>query len=325
MRYASSSVVVVGSIFLDYKCFRNESPGIAVDKTRVSHGGVARNIAENLGWLGVNVELIALSEATVTADLIAKRLRRAGVKLKVRNVAGGIGNFIATLDESGALVASTAVLPPFELLSWNFLNQHRNSLAHAKYIVVETGLPVDLLKRVFAEASRNNVPVCGVPTRLDQISLREQRAELIGLLDCLVLNNREAAMMLDEPVDNDADAFHAAEQLQREGARAVVITLGARGVVAVNGKTAPRLHPAPPARVLDTTGAGDAFVAGLIGGLAVGRSFADGISCGLTMAHRTVETLDTVKDEPSHILGGETQVRAIRSSQSSTEQKRQYA
>ena len=75
-------------------------------------------------------------------------------------------------------------------------------------------------------------------------------------VDVLVVNEREAALLLGQ---DHIDAAGAARSLLRAGPAAVVVTTGASGAtVASAGET--WLEPAPPARVVDTTGAGDVLV-----------------------------------------------------------------
>jgi len=293
-------VIVVGGIFLDYKRYCSTDNGnLANERVLLSHGGIGRNVAENLAWLGSDVGLITLSSPVEVAQEITDRLCRAGVQLAARSVDGGIGSFTVTLDYDGNLLHETAIQPDLAMLNWDFVSQYRHWLVNARYIVVEMGLGAELLDLIMQEARQNSVPVCGLPTRIATVG---PRWDLLRHLDCLVLNMQEASLILDRPVDTVPHALRAIHQFGQEGIAKVAITMGAAGVVAGCSGAMPVVLPALEANVLDTTGAGDAFTAGLLRTLVTSNNFEKGLSLGLMMAQRTVETHDTVKSESVDLL-----------------------
>jgi len=102
---------------------------------------------------------------------------------------------------------------------------------------------------------------------------------LLARTDVLVVNEHEAALLLGEPVggsEGGADPADAATRLRERGPGAVVVTLGGDGAVAVDadgvhGVVAPRVD------VVDTTGAGDAFVGALAARLAAGSALGEAL------------------------------------------------
>jgi sugar/nucleoside kinase (ribokinase family) len=115
---------------------------------------------------------------------------------------------------------------------------------------------------------------------------RQTRAEVRNLLpsvDVFLPNELEACALADLP----GDAARAARALQVVSGGWVVVKLGPRGCVAVGPDGTEIAVPAPAMTVADTTGAGDAFNAGLVHALASGVSWRE----ALTMATRFATTI----------------------------------
>lgn len=101
----------------------------------------------------------------------------------------------------------------------------------------------------------------------DPAEMRETLLDLAGQADLVVPGVGEGAAMLgaDDPAAI-ADAFH------ERGVEQVVVTQGGNGAYASDDDTAAEIPPAPVETVVDTVGAGDGFVAGLLAGLLDGDS-----------------------------------------------------
>jgi len=107
--------------------------------------------------------------------------------------------------------------------------------------------------------------------------------EILGLVDILTPNETEAAMLSGLPVTDTAEAEAAADALIARGAGAVVITLGEKGaLLRKDGQTvlAMAVKAGP---VVDTTGAGDSFNAGIAVALSEGKTLAEalGFACAV--------------------------------------------
>ena len=116
---------------------------------------------------------------------------------------------------------------------------------------------------------------------------QDTRAEVLGLLadvDVFLPNDAEARALTGstEPPER------LARELQTVSGGWVVVKLGGRGAVAAGPQGAELTVPASPARVLDSTGAGDAFNAGLIVALDEGAEWPDALRAATALAAATI-------------------------------------
>jgi fructokinase len=92
---------------------------------------------------------------------------------------------------------------------------------------------------------------------------------LVGIVDVVKASDADLAWLYADRSGRDGDAVATARRWSESGPRLVVLTRGANGAVAwLRGlPDTPLSLPAPPVEVVDTVGAGDAFMAGLLSGL----------------------------------------------------------
>jgi ribokinase len=121
--------------------------------------------------------------------------------------------------------------------------------------------------------------VQGVTVILNPAPARALPPDFLALVDVLVPNEIEAALLTGLPVADLAQARAAAAALREMGAGTVVLTLGERGALLATGEDA-QLCPAFSVEPVDTTAAGDAFVAGLAVALGEGQPLIEAVRWG---------------------------------------------
>lgn len=96
------------------------------------------------------------------------------------------------------------------------------------------------------------------PLWLDVQTAREQMRSLVPLVDVMKVSDEETELLTGV-----ADPHKAAEILLEQGVQCVAVTLGSKGVLVATAEGM-ELVPASPTKVVDTTGAGDAFWGGFL-------------------------------------------------------------
>ncbi len=141
----SPGVVVVGAASVDVKgkacaalLAATSNPG----EIRTSVGGVARNVAENLGRLGVETTLLSAVGDDDRASLILERTARGGVSVDrvLRSPDRQSGAYLAVLDSDGGLSISIDDMGIVELVTSQYIRANRDLFQEADMVFVDANL-----------------------------------------------------------------------------------------------------------------------------------------------------------------------------------------
>lgn len=141
-------------------------------------------------------------------------------------------------------------------VSTQHLGDWKSAIADSDVLLLQLEVPVDTVR-----AAINLAQQCNTKVILDPAPAPNS-IEGLTSVDLICPNETEAAALTGRPVETDEDVAAAAQILHQKGARAVAITLGARGVGFHDGQRF-RLMAAPRITAVDTTAAGDAFAGAL--------------------------------------------------------------
>lgn len=251
-----------------------------------SFGGVARNIAENLAHLGVPVGLVTAVGADAAGDAMLAHARMTGIDTGNAVVLDGAatGTYTAVLNEHGDMAIALADMDLYEQLT---PARVLPLAGNAALTVGDLNLPLDTVAAL-VEASHPLVIVAVSEPKMERLP-----PSLSGLR-LLILNLGELQARLGRMVDGDAALLDACRALQAQGVRDVIVTRGSAGVSYTTADGIAHLAAAP-AGVVDVTGAGDAFSAGVCWSL---LHDADdlALACrhGMQLAAKTVASPHTV-------------------------------
>ncbi len=290
-------VLVIGAAGLDMIGTLKEKPrsdGSNPAGIRVSFGGVARNVAENLARLGQPVRFItAVGDDHVGQQLLVQTAE-AGVDvsacLRVEGAATSaylavfqaeVGPVIA-LDDMGVLSAITP----------GYLRQHAELFDGVAMVFVDANLQPAVLKTVFTLARKAGVPVCADTTSAAMAGRLEPHLSEIHLLTA---NAREASVINpDTPeITGRFTALQAVRRLVNRGVEIALIPLAHFGVCYATSETSGHV-PAVRTKVIDPTGAGDALTATVIFGLVNDIPIDETIRLGVTAASLILKYPGTV-------------------------------
>jgi len=266
-----AEVFVVGSINQDFvlKVERRPKPGETVTDAVLSthNGGKGANQAAAAALLGASVALLGRVGDEGFGGPLVRALEEKGVDTTLVEPApdSSTGTAFITVTEDGENAITVAPGANRRLIPED-VDAARGKIGDASVLVVQMEVPRECVARAVEVAG-------GVGTRaiLNLAPPFEVPRTVLENLDPLVVNEHEAAFLLGDSVEGVEAALAAASDLLALGPKSAVVTVGADGAVfAEEGDTG---HvPAPKVEVVDTTGAGDAFVGALALRLARGDS-----------------------------------------------------
>jgi pseudouridine kinase len=256
-------ILCIGAANLDRKlraagplAMGTSNPASAVE----SFGGVARNIAENLARLGATVALITAVGSDSSGRALLAHAEGLGIDtrgaLQLDDAASG--TYTAVLDHDGQMAVALADMALYDRITPAFLALGRQQRAASSLIVADLNLTHDAVQTLQTDAARDGVDL--VVVAVSEPKMNRLPASLSGVR-LLILNEGELAARVGRTLNNEAEFAAACAELQAQGALDVVVTRGARGVLFTSPGGGVERLDAPPAEVVDVTGAGDAFAA----------------------------------------------------------------
>lgn len=285
-------VAVVGGVNVDIggcpdkaPVMRDSNPG----KVRMSLGGVGRNIAHNMSLLGLDTRLLTAFGDDLNARKIADSCAQLGIDVSQSPVIPGerTSTYLFVTDEAGDMVMAVSDMDIYRHLTPGVLEQRKKLLDNARAVVVDTNLPEESLAWLAKH--------CAAPLFADPVSTAKagKLRPILGKLHTLKPNRIEAELLSGVAITDERSLRRAADALLDTGLRRVFLSLGADGVLAADGTGVVHL-PTLPARMANTTGCGDAFMAALVWAFLRGDDLAACARAGLTASAIAMEGEETI-------------------------------
>ncbi len=263
-------IVVVGSLNMDLvvRTPRLPRPGETIIGREfiTAPGGKGANQAVAAAKLGATVSMVGRLGADDFGRVLRENLRAAGANDAHVLTEDSTATGIAMIEVEDSSQNTVVVAPGANAhVTRADVDRARSTITAAQAVIAQLEVPLDTVRYAITLAHEVNVL-----TVLNPAPAQTLPTELLSLVDLLVPNETEASLLTGIEVKDEASAEQAARQLYERGARVIVITLGERGALALDEQG---LRRVPPFRVkaIDTTAAGDAFVAALAVARAAGR------------------------------------------------------
>jgi ribokinase len=292
-------ITVVGSYAtgLTMRVERLPSPGETVLGTgyRVDYGGKGSNQAVGCARLGAQVSFVARIGKDAFGEMALGLYRGEGIDLAhVTQSAGaptGVGFIIVDAGGNNCITIDPGAN---EHLTATDVSQNEAAFSSAAVVLTQLEIPVPAAAAAMACGRAR-----GAVTILNPAPVRSLPDSVLRLVDVLTPNQSEARVLAGRGPDEVIDPEEVARELIRRGVKQVVMTLGEEGALIVTTSSTRRV-PALRRTAVDTTGAGDAFNAGLAMALACGASIEDAVQLAVVNGGLAVTKEGVIPSLPHH-------------------------
>ena len=291
-------MVVIGTVFVDIKGFPDDlyiPEGRNAGRVEIVHGGVGRNVAEDIANVELRPRFVGMVDDTAEGAEVLRKLKNHKVNTDyVAVTQDGMGMWLAVFNNGGDIAGSISKRPTSDAMLRMLEEKGDEIFADADSIVIEIDLDKELIKTVFRYAEKYHKKVYAVVANM---SIASQRRDFLQSIDCFVCNEQEAGILFVCDFSG-LTPEELCEELSRRVVSAripsMVVTMGSRGAVYADMNGDKGVYPARKVKVRDTTGAGDAFCAGVAIGLTYGKTMREAVEIGTRLASSVITVSENV-------------------------------
>ena len=285
------AIVVVGAVFVDVKGFPEDlylPTGRNAGSVEFVHGGVGRNVAEDIANVELRPTFVSVVDDSAQGEEVLRKLRNHKVNTDyMRTVPNGMGMWLAVFDATGDLAGSISQRPDLSPIC-DILDEKGDEIFRdADSVVIEVDIGKDIVKRTLDLAEKYGKPVYGVVANMGIAS--ERRDFLCNQAEAGILFVTDYSKITPEELCADLP-----QRLVSANIPAIVVTMGSRGAVYANMSGEVGYFPAEHVKVRDTSGAGDAFCAGVAIGLTYHKTMREAVEIGTRLAASVIKVSENV-------------------------------
>ncbi|MBP1996637.1 ribokinase [Paenibacillus eucommiae] len=283
-----SKILVIGSINIDFVIRVPYIPiigetimGQSIERIA---GGKGANQAFTAAKLGASVTMLGKVGGDEFGAPLIKNLQQVGVHTDYIHTEAGASSGLAIINVNDEGDNSIVVLSGAnELCDTSYIRAHEHLFQEAEVVILQMEIPEETVYQAIDLARKyNSVVILNPAPAPDSI-----HADVWSKIDYLIPNETELQKLSGMDVHSIDTAELAAKKLLSQGVKQIIVTLGSKGSLFVNANET--IHfPAPIVKVVDTTAAGDSFVAAFAVGLTEGKSEKDAIAFAIQVSSMVV-------------------------------------
>ncbi|MDA3731122.1 carbohydrate kinase family protein [Niameybacter massiliensis] len=286
-------ILVFGMSICDIFGFTNQSyrpydsnPGVI----KMSYGGVCRNIAENMARVGVNTKFISILGDDERGKSLQEHAKKMHFDMSDSLIVEGAATptYIAILDEKGEMVSAVVDISIASLFTEEFVESKRELIKNAEFVILDADNPAitEYIVKNFSEYTN---------IILDPVSAARACTvkHLLPYIHTLKPNRYEAEVLCGFELNSEEAIREAGNYFRGLGIKKVFISLDCEGIYYHDG-VEEGIIKAQEAKVINVTGAGDAFVAGIGYSYMNAKTIKDTVKFANTMSLLTIAHEETI-------------------------------
>lgn len=291
----SKQVICIGGANVDRKFHSLDSFQLHTSnpvQSSYSVGGVARNIAENLGRLGYQPSLITAAGKDADWGIIERASSAIQLDSVLHISTASTGTYTAVLNPEGEMIVAFADMEVYDYILPPILSTHEKKLRQASCIIADLNCPKEGLTYLLQKAENNQTPLAFVTVSIPKM---ERLPKDLSNLTWIMTNVEESAAYFNLEIETYEQWKNAVKRWLELGISYVTVTWGERGVMVGSTDQGIVLYETSPIKnVQDVTGAGDAFSAAVMYTWLEGGTLEESIKAGLQNASLCIQSNYTV-------------------------------
>ena len=291
-------IVIIGAVFVDIKGYPLSTyipGGRNAGRVEQVHGGVCRNVAEDIANVELRPTFVSLVDDTGSGQDVIDKLAKHKVNTRyIEKVPNGMGTWLAVFDNDGDVCAAISKRPDTTPLTKLLEEKGDEIFADCDGIAFELDLEKATVKQILRYAKKYTKKVYAV---ISNMSIAMERRAFLQEIDCFVCNQQEAGLLFSDEYDHmtpEEMCRTLAANVHSANIPCMVVTMGGEGAVYARSNGESGVVPAKKVDVIDTTGAGDAFFAGTVIGLTYGKTLPEACEIGSRLAASVICTAENV-------------------------------
>lgn len=291
-------ILVIGSMNMDFVAGVSHIPTLGetvlADNFELVPGGKGANQSYAIGKMHGNVAMLGMVGQDTYGERLCENLKSVGVDVTRVRKLSGVSTGIAVIGVIPEGDNSILVIPGANAyVDKSYVMENMDLFESSDIIVVQLEIPLETVMYVVKEARKRGKTVILDPAP----AISDLPDELFSCVDVIKPNETELAILVQD-FSSEENLCANAELLQRKGVKNIVVTLGGEGSYLLKeDHTEKRLYADKTVHVVDTTAAGDSYVAGL----AVALSRGDSLDEAVELASRVSNIVVTRKGAQTSI------------------------
>lgn len=256
-------VTVIGGANIDIIGFPTEklkmedsNPG----KVKISLGGVGRNISENLAKMGIDTKLITAIGDDVYGRKILNECKLSRIDMENSLILKNLpsSTYLSVLDEKGDMKVALSDMDIINEINIDFIREKSLTIKNSRCVVVDTNLKKEVIEYLVTNFKE-------IDFFLDTVSTVKGKKvkDFIGAFHTIKPNKIEAEELTGIKINGEEDIEKVIKYFLDTGVESVFISLGKDGVYYGDSQDTGYIPP-QKVKMVNATGAGDAFIAGLV-------------------------------------------------------------